>query len=556
MMKKLLPFILMAFLAFMGSCVADDIDDLQGQIDDLNEKVDDLEQSQQEALLAEIAKLQATITQMQTDMEAGDADLNDKYTSLLSSLELLETEVENNNAAVYYGNLLTDADFAAVLAQGATIVTGKVIPTTQGHIDAMVNLKMIGGDLIIKGGNQLSLTSVQAVGGELGITGVDGTDVTITFPSLTSVGDDFSVYENEGLTSVTADALILINGGLSVYMNTVLQSFSLTALDQVETVDINGYDESLWGAGTLNSVELSSTNVSGDVYVQYIAGGTLSLGNVNGSLSIENTAITEFIITGSLIDGDFNFTSNSAIASVDVTALTKVNGGLNFSFNGTGGTGISSTSTSDFSTNFPSFENLEEINGDVVISTNTTKSIEAFNSVTTFTGGKIDIQSNGFEVAMLNIFNGLESGGTSAYSHVNVSVFGSYAWFDSFEMLQNAGAVILNVSPTMDLSTYQYADNLRIDGFDALTQATSIELYTPKATVFSAFSALDHLTGWGTDLKVEMPDDATIGFCSMEPFFTKYNSDPTKYVVEFNQGWGNTLVPEDAIDLLLAPCNN
>lgn len=546
----------MVIMASFGSCVGDDIDDLQGQIDDLNGKVVDLEEAQQEALLTEIAALQATISALQASMEEGDSDLADQYDALLSNLQLLEDEVANNADAVYYGNLLTDADFDAVLAQGATIVTGKAIPTIQDHIDALADIKMIGGDLVIKGGDSPSLTKLEAVGGKLEITGVNGADIMVDFPVLASVGDDFNISQNEGLTSVSAGVLILVDGQVSASMNSTLQSLSFVSLDQVGGVDINNYDEATYGAGSLILVELSSANVTGDFTVQYVAGGALTVGNVGGTLKVNNTSITEFSIAGQLVDGNFVFANNNAIVSIDVASLTTINGNINISYNGAGGAGGWAASTADFAASFPSFENLVTINGDVYISGNTTNSIEAFNNVTTFTGGLINIQSNGFEVDLLSVFNGLEVGGTSSYSHVNINIYGSYAWVNSFNLLQKAKVINLNVSPKMDPLTYEYEDNLRIDGFGVLTQATSVVIYTPKVTSFSVFASLDHLTSWGTDLKIEMPDDTNVGFCSMEPFFTKYNTDPTKYVVEFNQGWGNTLDPTDAINQLLAPCAN
>ncbi len=556
MRKKLIPFLLMVMMASFGSCVGDDIDDLQGQIDDLNTKVDDLEESQQAALLDEIAALQATIAALQASMEEGDSDLADQYATLLNNLQLLEDEVANNESAVYYGSLLTDDEFAAFLDQGATIVTGKVVVTSQSHIDAIADMKMVGGNLILSGGTVVDLAALQSVGGDLSITGLSTADLSVSLPALASVGGGIHIYENSGLANVTVDALIFVYGELSSNMNTSLQSLSFAALDQIGGIDINGYDESFYGAGTLSSVELSSANVNGDVYFQYVAGGALSLGNVEGSLTVDYTSITDLSITGQVVDGDFNFTNNGAIVSMDVASLTTINGGINISYNGGGGGGGWSASTTDFSTAFPAFENLETINGNITISGNSTNSIEAFNNVTTFKGEMIDISSNGSEVELLSVFNSLEAGGTSSYRHVNINVYGNYAWFSSFGTLQKAGTVELNVSPTMDPSTYEYDTNLRIDGFDALIQATSVNLYTPKVTSFSAFASLDHLTGWNTDLKVEMPEDVNVGLCSMEPFFTKYNADPTKYVVEFNQGWGNTLDPADAIYQLLAPCTN
>ncbi len=258
-----MPLLLVALVALMGSCVGDDIDNLQNQIDDLNEQVDQLE-----ALLAAIADLQASITALQAEVEAGDSELADQYASLLNSLTLLEEEVANNASAIFYGNLLTNEDFEAFKTQGATIVTGKVIATSQAHIDALAAIKMVGGNLNISGGTTVSLDALQNVGGSLYVTELMEEGVSVSLPALASVGDAVMVTNNPALTSFMADALVLINAELQTMGNPMLTSLSFMALDQVASIYINEEwigNPDYTGRGSLVEAKLSSTNVLGDV---------------------------------------------------------------------------------------------------------------------------------------------------------------------------------------------------------------------------------------------------------------------------------------------------
>ncbi|MCY1719941.1 hypothetical protein OU798_06275 [Prolixibacteraceae bacterium Z1-6] len=561
MKKKLLSIAFVAALAILGGCVGDDIDDLQNQIDDLNSKVDDLEQTQLENLLNQIAALQASITNLQNkDTELSD-QLDEQYNSLLNNLSLLEEEVNNNASAVYYGNLLTDADFAAVLEQGATIVTGKAQPVTSAHISAMANIKLIGGDLLVTGTETIALDMLQSVGGSLTVTGISTADVSVSLPALASVGQDVKVVGNSGLSAFSADALILINNDLNITANELLNSVSLSMLDQVANVNINGYVESSYGAGPLASIDLSYTDVLGDVAVQYLSGGQLTVGNVGGSFACENTSLASIDVASAVIGGDFVVSYNNALETLDVTDITTIEGNLTIQSNGPSSTGgwsseksASSAATFDV---FPAFDALETIGGDVVIESNTSTSIEAFNNVTTFTGSSISFGSNGnFQLTVLNVFNKLETAGASSWNHVNISIFQNLEWFDAFKMLTKAGDISLNLSRTQDPNTWEQGTTLRVDGFDAMTEAKSLSLYSPAVTQFNAFGALNHISGYATDLKVEMFADTSVGMCSMEPFFTIIKDNPTKYNVIFNAGWNNPIDTNTAIDQLLAPCSN
>ena len=173
MRRRLLSLFLLAFIFVFGGCVKDDLSDLQNQIDDLNQKVDDLEEAQQQELLTAITQLQTAITAL----ESTNAE---QYTEMLTNLQSIEEEVANNATAIYYGNLLTDADFAALQSQGATIVTGKVVASKAEHYTALGNVKLIGGNFTVQGNVDVDLQMLENVGEDLLIAGITG-DVSVAF---------------------------------------------------------------------------------------------------------------------------------------------------------------------------------------------------------------------------------------------------------------------------------------------------------------------------------------------------------------------------------------
>lgn len=558
MRRKLLPLFLLGLIALMGSCVGDDIDSLQGQLDDLTEKVDELEKSQQEALLAAIANLEASIAALQADVDAGDSELADQYAALLNSLQLLEDEVANNASSVYYGNLLTDADFAAFAAQEATIVTGKVVAVSQAHVDALATVKMVGGNLTIKGGSSVELANLQNVAGALYISDLSTEGASVKLPVLASIGDELMVANNSALTSFMADALILINGNLETMGNPLMTTLSLAALDQVGSINVNEYnpdDTEYIYLGSLTTLDLSSTNVLGDVRIEYVTDGALHLGTLGGNFYLGNTNFTELVINSETIMGDFTLMYNGMLSSIDFSTIKTIKGELNI--------GFSSTEWYDWLApvglqSLPSFDALETIGGNVRIEGNSMlTSIEGFDKVTTFTGTEIRINYNGGSgtgLTLINAFNALEDGGPSAWTKMDVVVYENAAWFDGFNALVEANNVTVNVTGLLDEN---WANGpTRIDGFAAMTACKSLELNAKNAESFSAFSVLDNFKGWGVTncLILDMPDDTTVGLCSMSGILTKIkNGDFDSKPAIFRYNWSE-LDKTTAVDQLLAPC--
>jgi hypothetical protein len=541
MKRKLLPFLMMVVITIMGSCVGDDIDDLQGQIDDLNGKVTELEKSQQEALLAEIAKLQATIAALEGDMDS-------QYEALLNNLTLLEDEVANNKDAVFYGNLLTDEDFAAVVAQGATIVTGKAVATTQAHIDALAAIKMIGGELIINGGTTINLPALENIGGDLMIKGLAEPDVTVELPALVSVGEEFGVMENSALVSVKADALVLISDYLYTENNENLTTLSLAVLDLVGSIEMSNTE-------ALAILDLSTVNVLKNVDIRYIGGDTLRLGNVEGDFYLANTTIKYIDILAEEIGGDLTISNNTSFETLNFKELVTVGGNLSFKSNKSGGYGGWSAAVVNNTYTFPAFEALVSIGGNVEVTGNDRTSIEAFNSVTIFGGSMIEFSSNGFELSLLSVFNAIEvAEGAYASKWFDIKIHEKVEWLNSFTKLKNVGDLRINVDRTED-ENWQKGDVLKVDGFDALTQVGTMYLRIPDVTEFTAFPALTAFKGYGTVLEMEMPKDNTVGLCSMSALLNQIADGTITKTCEFKPTWNTTMDKVEAVTQLLAPCS-
>ncbi len=575
MRKKLIPFFFIVLAVLMGGCEANDIDDLQKQINGLTEKVNELEETQQAALLAEIAKLQAALIDMESSLTGaigdGDADLLARYQALSSNLELLQEEVESNSAAVYYGNLLTDEDFAAFLAQEATIVTGKVIATSQSHIDAIAAMKMVGGDLTIAGGTTIELAALQNIGGNLYLAGISEVSATVKLPLLASVGDNVNIVNNSALVSLEAEALLLINGSLESMENPMLETLSFSSLDQVNEVYVNEYlpnDPNYIGLGSLTNLDLSSTNVLGNVEIQYISGGSLSIGSIEGDFYLGYTKLTELALASETIKGDFTFVYNGNLTSIDFSVIKSIEGNVTISNN--------ATSWYDFGaptglTELPAFEALESIGGDVTVESNGyLTSLETFNSVTTFTGTIIKFSGNGNagggawsvnntngdnELAYINVFNSLVDGGPSKYTKMDIYVWENTLWFNGFEALIEAKDITLNVSGILDSETWANGPT-KIEGFNVMTACKSLKINATDAEAFTAYAALDNFKGYGVPncLVLDMPKDLEVGMCSMANILNKIkNGDFDSKPAIFKQNW-QEVEKEIAVDQLLAPC--
>ncbi len=558
--------LMLAGMLSLSSCVNNgDIDELQNQIDDLNSTVENLQKTQQEALLAAIANLEADLVTLENALGSDINDLGTDYEALLADLGVLEDEVEGNANAVFYGNVITEADYTALTTQGATIITGKVIVSGDAHVQALADVKLIGKSLEVKGGTTITMDALQSVGEDLLVMGVNA-DATINLAKLSSVGGNVEIMNNTGLTSIMANELALISGGLSSEKNVALTTLSLAKLDQVGMIYINEEVEGDWDspAGELAMLDLSSANVSNSVTIKYVSTvANLVLGSVGGDFICENSDLAKITLDGSTVDGDFVIQNNKFISNIEVPNLTRIEGQLkiisNFDWN---------TAGSGFVT-LPSFAALTYIGGDVDISNNSNlTTAEAFNNVTEVRGANIEFLDNG-NLDNVSIFNALVDTKNPASqwgdnSHADITVKANTFWFDGFNSLveiTNLNVSIAKTAGVFDETTGMFepgGDTAKLEGFGALTEVSTLQLYISEVTEFNAFASLNNFKNYQTYLTVAMPSDTNVGLCTMEPIFTRIKNG------DF-ENWNNTRIPvfkynwsemdrDTAIDQLLAPC--
>ncbi|NMM48329.1 coiled-coil domain-containing protein [Marinigracilibium pacificum] len=549
-MKIKLWCLVLSFILITTGCVKDDLEDLQNQIDDLNTKVDDLEQAQQEALLAAIADLEASLAALNSD--------------LVADLQLLEQEIAENANAVYYGNVITAADYDSLVAQGATIVTGKVVINNDDNIQDLTGIKLIGKNLEINGGTTITMESLQSVGEDLIITGVN-TEATLNLSMLSSIGGDFEIVSNTGLTEVITDELVLVSGELFTESNDMLTTLSFAKLDQVDELHINGYwanDPEYLFYGAINYLDLSATNVSNDVLISYVGDvPAISFGEIGGDFEVEYTKIVEISVAASTIGGDFIIEYNARLMAIEVPNLETIDGELSVSFNDNS-IFWNETERSGLTT-LPTFETLTFIGGDIqVINNGAITSIESFNNVTEMTGANIDFSNNGSNIDNISIFNALVSTGASAYSNASINISEKTNWFDGFNMLENALNVRLTIqAPTEGgggIGPFEVGGPVRVDGFASMTDLSTLFLDIKEATEFNAFPSLNNFKNYQEYLRVYMPLDENVGMCTMEPIFTKIKSGDFENwngtrVAKFYMNW-TEMDRDTAIDQLLAPC--
>ena len=562
--------LMLAGMLSLNSCVNNgDIDELQNQIDDLNSTVENLQKTQQEALLAAIADLEAELASLENELGSDINDLGTDYDALLADLGVLEEEVEGNANAVFYGNVISEDEYAALIAQdGATIITGRVVVTTDANVQALANVKLIGKSLEIKGGSTIAFDALQSVGEDLLVMGVNA-DATINLAKLSSVGGDVEIMNNTGLTSIIANELALISGGLSSEKNIVLTTISLAKLDQVGAIYVNEYVAENYDnpVGELAMLDLSYANVNGDVQIEYLgAVENLNLGNINGVFNVENSEVVNINLDATLISGAFSLNYNKNLKTVKTPNLKRIEGDLVINSNN-GNWDAPGASLNEL----PSFPVLEYIGGNASITSNSDlTTADAFNSVTEITGNSINFSGNG-KFESIDIFNALVDT-YNTYSNASLFISAKTNWFNGFSEILELHEITITIEvPTVDdggdvvISSVSAATTgvAKMEGFDKLTKSSNLKLYIGQVTEFNAFPSYQEFTWFNNGLLIQMPA-AGIGMCSMETLFTKVKTGGSLQdrTVKFQEegvnewGWPESVdVDKDiAIDQLLAPC--
>ena len=471
-MKKILSILLIAILAFSG-CYKDDIEDLQKQVDELNAQLDQSIAALQQQLVGQIDSLETALNNLE---ESNNEDVQ----ALLDSIAKISSDVENNAKTVFYGNLITDEDYAAYVDQGANVVTGKVVVNTQEQADIVNGLRWVGADFVTHIG---TIEGVQNIGGNLI---VQSTDTEINMKGLQSITGNFEIPVNENLTSVILDDVLFIAGKLSLESgNTALEKLSFAKLENVGEIYMNNQDYSAEGnVAILNDINLNGTNVMGDLTLEYLvnynnnAGTVFTVGEVGGKIDISWCGMETFDLNSSAIHDDFSL-SNNYIATFNAKSVSVINGDVtieNNSYSAGGGGPVKSlkAAVDDNGLSTLAFDALTEINGDVTVKNNNVLT-DVLNTVK-IVNGDITFYAKNSTLDFI-AFEGLTT--VSEGSLAKIKVYGEMQSFQGFNALtvfsdpdNNSGNIYL----ANDGGTTKYAQIASITAFNALQNVASLEM--------------------------------------------------------------------------------
>jgi len=441
MRRKFIQFFVIAglFTAVFTSCYKDDFNDLQNQVDELEKKV-----------AANAASIEDQIAAIQA-LQQQDENLSQQIQDVVTELESVKNDVEQNAKTVFYGNLITDEDYAAYEAAGADVVTGKVLITTKEQANIVSNCRWIGQELITEIG---SIEGIQNVGGDFI---VNSTDTVISVKGLMSIGGDFSIPMNDDLQTVSMDDLVLLAGefSLSKGLNS-LTSISMQSLELAGSVFINGDNTHFVGGKTPVTINLNEADVALDLYITKINNNETSFGNVGGNVDISYCDVNTFNFTGTNIGGGFSFTFNTT-ETVNADKVEMIGGDVIISSNNGGGWGPVSVTDQGSGLSTLNFDALTVIDGDVSVMDN--KSLfDILNNVETVNG---DIEL-GAKVA-----DGV---------------------FIAFEKLVEAGNITL----------FEGGQLKSLEGFNDVTSVRGIHIGGDKYVVGESFSVFNSLSDMGS----------------------------------------------------------
>ncbi len=551
-----MKFIKLSFLFFMAAiilngCVKEDIDNLQKQINDLDEKLSKYEEDQQAALLAEIAKLEASILAMNGDFD-----------TLLAQLQELEETVEYNSSMVFYGNVLTNEDYTNLKNSGASIVSGKVVVSKSEHVEMMNAVTMIGNELEVVGGSELSFNTIQHINGALIINDISVEDSEVSFTELISVGNGVYITDNPSLTSFSADKLVYIESGYMCSNNLYLTTLLTPVLDVVGgNLVIDNKDK--WYQSKLINLDLSYANVRGNVNLTSLGNEeqkddrvTVTLGEV-GDLTIFASFLKLLDYSGSKM-GSLSLNEIYFFEEIKCNNLELIDGDFTISDNNNGiGSSIGgSTGGDNAAFELSAFDKLTFINGDVYIRNNKFDSYEGLNAVSEIGGSKIECNSNGNDNPVVSIFNSLKKSSDIHNQRYNIIISEKTAWFHGFSVLDGANSI--NISFRTPVST----TDCILSGFDELLEVQStIQMDLNDVTEFNAFPNLAAFGYSGNYLEMVMPSDHDVTLCSMSDLLNRilageFDKDynPSYKASFYHLDYADELPRETAIPILVADC--
>lgn len=341
-MKKYLT-LLLAIVVF--ACNNDEIDDLKKRVDDLDTKIAE----QQAALDAAVADLKSQITTINTDLTSQNESLN----GIVADLNQLQDDLTSEATKVYWGNLVSDADFTEFTDGGYRVVSGYVAVSSNSHLTALSELEVVGGFVEIKNvSDAIELAQLQIVGSGVEITKT--TSTSANFPLLASTGADVDVYDNVNLASVSMPELAYVDDELY----------------------IENYNYGTNTSSALASIDMSKlAAVNNDITVIYFNGTDISF--------------PELIYVGR----NLIIEQNSKMETINFDKLETIDGSLMFNYNATGGgVGIGFGGDATGFTSFDDFNALTSVKGNVELyGNNAMESLIGFSALETT--GNITVSS-------------------------------------------------------------------------------------------------------------------------------------------------------------------
>ena len=255
------------------------------------------------------------------DMERKPADLE--------KVSLQDTRVEPPGANCQYGGIAArtglDDDDDGVLADsevtattydcGAPVQRSAGAITTQAQADALADVDIITGNLIVDGGDVTSLTlpKLQRVHG--GVTITDNASLTsIALAALTTVDGAFDVDGNGALATIDLGSLATVGGHC-----VVTAAAGTTSIDLGALASITG-DFALNGGGSNAAVTLHPpSSVGQDMTIDGLKLTALAFdaGSTGGDLSISNNGVlTALTANGAVtVGGKVYVTNNPTLAT-------------------------------------------------------------------------------------------------------------------------------------------------------------------------------------------------------------------------------------------------
>lgn len=505
MLKRTWQVSLLAIALVFTACNDDRFEDLQKQIDDLNEKVEAVEADQQAAMEAALAALEANLAAMEEEMAAeiaaleaaasghGEqydslvnsfADLVEDYEAMIAELEAIQSDVEANASSVYYGNLISDTEYADYVASGAHIVTGRVIISSQQNADDLVDLQTIGGSLTIEGGSIVELPALATVAGDILIEGLDVANSTVNLPALTIAGEDFEISTNPGLVSVKTETLGFIAGDL------VVENMSGSYGDYISE---------------LAELELGGSNVLKDVIVSGVNGGDLELGIIGGSLTLYKNIIRNLVIGTATLENLSIERTAGDFEVIEFNNLTTITNALNISKNKWDKDG--SGSESGITTLSGVFSALTGVGTEFTIVDNDMMlTLDDFNNVLSI-GGNLGTYDQAYvtvdaSAELINVLNGLETVG-GYYQIITLAVKSDFV--TAFQALTTPEAKKMDIITNIGV----YAEFSEGGGGIGIGSTKGTRELGSKETVYRAFDKVTSVR----DLIVDMT-----GVCETESY--------------------------------------